>query len=66
MFKNTLLSAFILFTLNSYSQVTFPIDFESGITTENFTDFDGGIGSVVDNLYSDSENERGSADSGLV
>ena len=57
MFKNTLLSAFILFTLNSYSQVTFPIDFESGITTENFTDFDGGIGSVVDNLYSDSENE---------
>jgi len=58
MFKNTLLSAFVFFSFNSYSQVTLPIDFESGtVTTENFTDFNGGTGTVVDNPYSTEENE---------
>lgn len=33
----------------SFSQVSLPIDFESGITTSDFTDFDGGVGTVITN-----------------
>ena len=56
--KNIFLSFLVLFTFNSFSQVNLPIDFESGtVTTENFTDFNGGTGSVVDNPYIAEENE---------
>ena len=58
MMKNIFLSFLVFFTFISFSQVNLPIDFESGtVTTEDFTDFNGGTGSVVDNPYIAEENE---------
>ena len=34
-----------------YTQ-SLPIDFETGITTSNFVDFDGGVGTVITNPQS--------------
>jgi hypothetical protein len=39
---------FLLFSTFAYAQ-TLPIDFESGITTSDFVDFDGGTGTVIAN-----------------
>lgn len=39
------------------AQVSLPVNFESGTTTEAFTDFDGGTAAVVDNPAPDAFNE---------
>jgi hypothetical protein len=48
--------AFTICTTFSFSQINLPLDFESGITTSNFTDFDGGVGSVVANPHQTGNN----------
>lgn len=49
--KTTILFSFLAFTIYTYAQ-SLPIDFESGITTSNFIDFDGGTGTVIPNPQS--------------
>lgn len=50
--KKILLLVFMLSFLSGYSQVSIPIDFESSITTGDFTDFDGGVATVITNPQS--------------
>ena len=49
--KTTILFTLLAFTVFTYAQ-SLPIDFESGITTSNFVDFDGGVGTVIANPQS--------------
>jgi hypothetical protein len=47
------LMALLLMSFVGYAQsVSLPIDFESTVTTSNFVDFDGGIGTVIPNPQS--------------
>ncbi len=55
--KIQLLITLLFITSIGYSQsVSLPIDFESGITTANFIDFDGGTGTVIANPQSNGIN----------
>ena len=51
----SLLFTLLLFTAFTYAQ-SLPIDFESGVTTASFTDFDGGVGTVISNPQSNGIN----------
>ena len=55
--KKYILLIVALNTLLTYSQITLPINFEDGVvTTDDFIDFNGGTGSVIDNPYVDELN----------
>ena len=47
----------ILYSISSISQIILPIDFENNqITTDDFVNFDGGAGSVIENPYINNQN----------
>jgi len=55
--KNFLVFCLSILFINSYSQITLPIDFEDGVvSTEDLVNFNGGTGSVIDNPYLDEFN----------
>jgi len=55
--KIQLLTALLLIATIGYTQsVSLPIDFESTVTTSNFVDFDGGVGTVIPNPQSNGIN----------
>ena len=54
--KLSFIFAFTICTTFSFCQINLPLDFESGITSADFTDFDGGVGSVVVNPYQTGNN----------
>ncbi len=50
----------ILYSILSSSQILLPIHFESNqITTDDFINFDGGTGSVIENPYINDQNLSG-------
>ena len=55
--KNYIFLILTLNTLLTYSQIALPINFEEGqVTTESFVNFNGGIGTVVDNPFITDDN----------
>ena len=52
----TMLMALLLFSTLSFSQETFPIDFETGDYTDLFNNFGGTTAEIVDNPFSEGEN----------
>ena len=57
MIKNILNIIFVLYSILSSSQILLPIDFENNqITTDDFVNFDGGTGSVIENPYNNVQN----------
>ncbi len=47
----------IIYSISSISQIILPIDFENNqITTDDFVNFDGGAGSVIENPYINNQN----------
>ena len=60
MIKNILNIVAILCSISSISQIILPIDFENNqITTDDFVNFDGGSGSVIENPYINDQNPSG-------
>ena len=58
--KNFLIVFSILYSILSTSQILLPIHFESNqITTDDFINFDGGTGSVIENPYINDQNLSG-------
>jgi len=47
----------LIFNINLGFSQSLPIDFETSITTSDFQDFDGGVGTVVSNPYLDANNK---------
>jgi hypothetical protein len=61
MMKNIFLSFLVLFIFNSFSQVNLPIDFENeSVNSDDFVNFDGGTGAVVENPYINDQNQSAS------
>ena len=59
--KNIFLSFLVLFIFNSFSQVNLPIDFENeSVNSDDFVNFDGGTGAVVENPYINDQNQSAS------
>ncbi len=54
--KNFTLLFFLFLTSFGYAQINLPLDFEMGISTNDFTDFDGGVGTVIPNPQSNGVN----------
>ena len=60
MIKKILNIVAILYSISSISQIILPIDFENNqITTDDFVNFDGGNGSVIENPYINDQNPSG-------
>jgi len=51
----TFISTLLLCCVFGYGQ-TLPIDFENGVNTSDFVDFDGGVAAVISNPFSDATN----------
>jgi len=57
MIKNFLNIIFFIYSISCISQIILPIDFENNqITTDDFVNFDGGTGSVIENPYNNAQN----------
>ncbi|MFL2643906.1 MAG: T9SS type A sorting domain-containing protein [Flavobacteriaceae bacterium] len=57
MIKKILNIVVILYSISSISQIILPIDFENNqITTDDFVNFDGGVGSATNNPYINDQN----------